>query len=189
MKESLKNRVRIKRIKQIACELTCANVDVFNIKRRKYMVETKRLAAWLFWYYTDISSSKIGEYLMVDHATIFWSVRKLNQLIETEWKVAAMVIKAEKKISSFGMNKKNRIAKSTRKENMDYAVNYKKENIRPVPTTKKVDQILLLSNDKRIMESILKRKKQDIELLNDVDKVREMAKEIADIERSIKTLR
>ena len=116
MKQSLATRIRVKRIKDIACKYTNANPDIFNVRRRKYMVDTKRLAAWLFWYYSSTASKRIGEYLSVDHSTVFFSVRKLNHLIETDWRIADMVLLAEKEMSSMGMKKQNRIACSMRKE-------------------------------------------------------------------------
>ena len=71
---------------------------------------------------------------------------------------------------------------------MDYATSYKKETKRPVSENKKAMSILLATNDTKIIKSILKAKREQIEKEKNIDNVIVLAKEIQALEFQLSAL-
>lgn len=185
----IQERVAILHIKKAASDATGIASSVLSVRKRKYGTDIKRLTSWLLYYYTDLSLNRIAECCSIDHASVLFNVRKLNGLIETSHIDAINVLKAEHSIEKLGLVKKNRSHREICLEEIKYPIFYKKPSSRPVPTTKRAEKIILASNNRQVTESILRKKREQINGCMDIDDVIVLAKEIKELETALQHIK
>lgn len=185
----IQERVAVLHIKKVASEVTGIASSVLSVRKRKYGTDIKRLASWLLYFYTDLSLNRIAESCSIDHASVLWNVRKLNGLIETNHIDAINVLKAEHALEKLGLVKKNRVHRDLCLEEIKFPIFYKKPSNRPTPTTKRAEKIILASNNRQVTESILRKKREEINGCMDIDDVITLAKEIKELETALQHIK
>jgi len=152
-------------------------------------VDTKRAAVWALYYYTRLPLKEIGEKVRCGYCNAMYLVKTMNALISTDSNIADLTIELEGILAGKGLVKKNRTHKHQSVGNsLDYATSYKKKTQRPIAINKKVTSILLATNDKKIIKSILKAKREQIERETNIDNVVILAKEIQALEFQLSAL-
>ena len=191
MSEDMIDRARKARvankIKKSVCSVYGISEITLGIDRR-IAIDPKRAAVWAMYYYTPFTIEYIGEQMKCGHANVLYLIRTMNGLIESDFKSADKIVLLESLLKKHRLKKKNRNNLLTKKDGLKFATSYKKQTIKPVSTNKKVSDILLATNDKRIISSFLKAKREQIEQAKDVESVISLASEIKALEFQLNAL-
>lgn len=156
---------------------------------RRVDIDPKRALVWSLYYYTNLPLKIIGERVGCGYCNTMYLVKTMNGLISTDHRVANVTIELETILKQKKLKKRNRFHKHKTIGNaLDYATSYKKETKRPISENKKAMSILLATNDDKIIKSILKGKREQIEKEQSLDKVIELSKEIKSLEYQLSVL-
>ncbi|MHB8871596.1 MAG: hypothetical protein ACYC5G_04030 [Candidatus Doudnabacteria bacterium] len=156
---------------------------------RRVDIDPKRALVWALYYYTSLPLKIIGQRVGCGYCNTMYLVKTMNGLISTDYRVANTTIELEKLLKQKKLKKRNRPHKHASVGNsLDFATSYKKESKRPVVANKKVTSILLATNDTKIIKSILKAKRSQIDKETNIDNVVVLAKEIQSLEFQLSAL-
>jgi len=153
-----------------------------NVDRR-IAIDPKRAFVWCLYYYTQLPLMFIGEMVGCGYCNTMYLVKTMNGFISSDSDVACKIIAIEASLIKKGLKKRNRAHKNGRIiEGLAYATTYKQPNKRPVVINKKMADILLATNDRPIIESFLKAKREQIEKKTELRDVVLLAREIKALE-------
>lgn len=176
-------RVRmVNKIKKSVISVYGVTEISMNVDRR-IAIDPKRAFVWCLYYYTKLPLIFIGDQVGCGYVNTMYLVKTMNGFISSNSDVACKIASIEALLIKKGLKKRNRPHKNGRIiEGLAYATTYKQQNKRPISTNKKVVDILLATNDKLIIESFLKAKREQIEKKTELRDVVLLAREIKSLE-------
>lgn len=156
---------------------------------RRIAIDPKRAAVWCMYYYTNLPLTFIGEQFGCSYCNVLYLIRTMNGLISSDYDAACKIMSIEDSLVKKGLKKKNRKHYNPSVgDGLKFATSYKQQNKRPVVLNRKVKDILLATNDRALIESFLKGKREQIEKTKELDKVVLLAKEIKSLEYQLQNV-